>query len=103
MGLIDSVDTLLQSGLRQMGSAMQILLLLMLLDELTGVARAFYLRRLSSAIGVHGLLRKGSIIVLIVAVHIIQPLIPGAPTLDVWFTAAFAFFELLSVDRKSVV
>ncbi|MDE2101839.1 MAG: phage holin family protein [Patescibacteria group bacterium] len=88
------------NGFHQLGAAMPILLWLMLLDEVTGVVKGAYLRQLSSEVGIHGLLRKGGVIVLIVAIHVIQPLIPGFTGLDNWFAAAFAFFELLSIAEN---
>lgn len=91
---------MLANGLNQLGPAMPILLWLMLLDEITGVAKGIYLHELSSDVGIHGLLRKGVTVLLVVAIHVSQPLIPGFTGIDNWFAAALAFFELLSIAEN---
>lgn len=86
--------------LGRLSASFQALLLLMLLDQISGVVKAVYYKRLDSEVGVHGLMRKGGCLLMIVAAHVIQPLVPGTPPLDEWFTVAFSFFELLSITEN---
>ena len=53
------------------------LIILMLLDYITGIIKAIYMKTLSSNIGFRGLLRKISILVIVVLANVLQVLIGG--------------------------
>ncbi len=53
------------------------LIILMLLDYITGIIKAIYMKTLSSDIGFRGLLRKISILVIVVLSNVLQVLIGG--------------------------
>lgn len=93
--------------IQMLGPAMPILLWMMAIDQLTGMAKAVYRRELSSEIGMSGLMRKGIAVILVVAIHIIQPLVPGyghdLPPLDNLFAAGLAIFEFVSILENAAV
>lgn len=72
------------------------MLILMFFDEITGLMKAVYQRRLTSSIGTHGLLIKSGCIMGVLAFWIFESLVPGIPPIDVVLAGSFSLFELIS-------
>jgi toxin secretion/phage lysis holin len=67
--IIATAATSIATLLGGWGMALEILVILMIIDYLTGIAKAFLEKKLASAIGWRGLFKKISIIVIIVVCH----------------------------------
>lgn len=79
---------------------LKLLLLAMLFDILLGISLAFYERRLNSSIMQKGLLRKSSILLIVMAMHIADVHLFRVPVLAPVTAIFFTLSELLSILEK---
>lgn len=74
-----------------------VMILLMALDILSGIVKAFKQKKINSEIGIRGITQKAASIILLLALHIVTFVIPGGPPLAVSYGIAYSLFELVSI------
>lgn len=82
---------------------LETLVMLMILDYITGLIKAIYLRELSSKIGFEGLLKKVSILIIVALANIISELVSTPVGIREMVIIFYAANEGISILENSAV
>ncbi len=98
-GAIGGLWSLAVNGL---GLAVATLAVFMLMDYISGLAQAFYNKKLNSIVGFRGLIRKVYYLLLIGACYMFENLVFGTRYLADGVTISFVAMEFISIAENGV-